>query len=215
MVAADDTLKITDFGLAGSVMVVGDGYRKVSDGSWPYVAPERFQGKAEDCRSDIYSWAVIVLETINGVLPFDIDLTGNIRSQMEQFHSSGKLRKLTEALYYDAYPADKPNPFSALLSNCLQPYAGERPGSFHDLRKTLDRMLPAKPADLPAQALTPGDEFDRAVSLYKVGQRDQAMSDFNRLMVKEKNNGPLWNRIADFLDSVGERKTAESLRQSI
>lgn len=217
MIAADDTLKITDFGLAGSVAVTGNGFQKVSDGSWPYVAPERFAGKAEDSRSDIYSWGVVVLEMINGVLPFEIDWTGNRRDDMEKFHNSGKLRELTKALYWTADPDDigKPLPLLVLLSNCLEAYPGERPRSFRELRERLDGMLGVKPPEPPAQPLTLGEEFDRAASLYRVGKRDQAMSDFNRLMVREKNNGPLWNLIADFLDSAGERHTAKVIRESI
>src|SRR5579871_3455863 len=52
--------KITDFGLSGTIRMVNGRYPRVASGSWPYAPPERFAEKPEDCRSDIYSFGVLL-----------------------------------------------------------------------------------------------------------------------------------------------------------
>ena len=67
--AADDTLKLADFGLArhaSDVHLTGAG---TAVGTPAYMAPELFQGREADARSDVYSLGVVVHELIAGKLP--------------------------------------------------------------------------------------------------------------------------------------------------
>jgi serine/threonine protein kinase len=85
MIAADGTLKVTDFGSARHVQVVNGRYPGVSNGSWPYMAPEWFGDKPVDSRGDIYSCGVVLYEMLTGHLPFEIDYNGDLFAQMSGY----------------------------------------------------------------------------------------------------------------------------------
>ncbi|WP_162958618.1 serine/threonine-protein kinase [Nocardia yunnanensis] len=60
---------LIDFGIArgvGQSTITGTG---VAVGTWAYMAPERYSG-TEDLRSDVYSLACLLFETLTGVKPF-------------------------------------------------------------------------------------------------------------------------------------------------
>ena len=68
----DETLKLTDFGLA---RLAQDAFSTASGqllGTPTYMSPEQFQGADPDERSDIYSFGVVLYEVATGYLPFDI-----------------------------------------------------------------------------------------------------------------------------------------------
>jgi len=69
MLAADDTVKITDFGTA-KILQFGTAQTAHVMGTPSYMSPEQVKGKPVDGRSDIFSLGVILYELMTGEKPF-------------------------------------------------------------------------------------------------------------------------------------------------
>lgn len=73
MVTKDGIVKVTDFGIAkASNSVTITSTNKVV-GSAHYLSPEQAQGKQVDCRTDIYSFGIVLYEMATGKVPHDAD----------------------------------------------------------------------------------------------------------------------------------------------
>src|SRR6201996_5621499 len=72
LVTSNDFVYVVDFGIAQSM----DGQQTsltitgVTVGTWHYMAPERFIGRAVDGRADVYSLACVLHECLTGAPPF-------------------------------------------------------------------------------------------------------------------------------------------------
>jgi tetratricopeptide (TPR) repeat protein len=73
MIDKDGNAKILDFGIARAVGVPGVTAEGSVIGTPEYMSPEQVEGKDSDCRSDIYSFGVIMFEMVTGRLPFAAD----------------------------------------------------------------------------------------------------------------------------------------------
>src|SRR5881397_3809129 len=99
IVAPDDSLKVTDFGIAragasemtetGSIM-----------GTAQYLSPEQAQGQPVDARSDLYSIGVMLYEMLTGRVPF----TGDSAVSIALKHVSDIPQPIRE-LRPDVHPA--------------------------------------------------------------------------------------------------------------
>ncbi|MGH9591820.1 MAG: serine/threonine-protein kinase, partial [Bryobacteraceae bacterium] len=69
MIAADDVVKITDFGTA-KILQFGTTQTAHIVGTPSYMSPEQIKGKPVDGRSDIFSLGVILYELVTGEKPF-------------------------------------------------------------------------------------------------------------------------------------------------
>jgi len=69
MLAADDLVKITDFGTA-KILQYGASQQTSAMGTPGYMSPEQIKGKAVDGRSDIFSLGVMLYEMTTGQRPF-------------------------------------------------------------------------------------------------------------------------------------------------
>jgi len=74
----DDTVRITDFGLAGIREVHAETGKESTSGTIPYMSPEQARGDDIDRRSDVFSLGVVAYELICGRLPFQGEFEASI-----------------------------------------------------------------------------------------------------------------------------------------
>ncbi len=70
LMTADNTAKVTDFGIAKILGVSTKTKTGVATGSLPYMAPEQIRGTGVDARTDIYQLGVMFFELLVGRRPF-------------------------------------------------------------------------------------------------------------------------------------------------
>lgn len=73
IMAADKTLKVTDFGIARAMAADTTIVGGTALGSVHYISPEQARGGFTDARSDIYSLGIVLYEMLTGKVPFDGD----------------------------------------------------------------------------------------------------------------------------------------------
>jgi len=126
LVAADDTLKVTDFGLARvfrEQMRVSGAEASVA-GTLAYMAPEQLRdADAVDRRADIYSFGLTLYEMLIGRNPLEADTVPD------------QIRRILN----DVPPplADVPDGLRALVTRCCAKDPDERPRDFEEVLATL------------------------------------------------------------------------------
>lgn len=132
MLDANETIKITDFGLA--IFSVDPGNRLVDttpSGTPVYMPPEQFvSGSTTDQRSDIYSFGMVLYELLSGGhLPFKIPST----DQEDYFTHFHRLHCTYRMPRFEA-------PVYPIIEKCLAKHPHERYESFSVLSKEIKRI---------------------------------------------------------------------------
>jgi serine/threonine protein kinase len=219
---SNGTLKITDFGLSGTIRIINGRYPRVLSGSWPYAPPERFAEKPEDCRSDIYSFGVLFYELITRKLPFPFDPRENLAEshrRMALFHEPGKTGEssgidlVCTDIYYKGIPGLEKRDVSIILSTCLQRHPARRYANFADLCRVMEEAFQL---ERPADSLAGDDDsmgIEQARAFALSGKTDKALDRLNSLLARNPSNARLWLETAFVLISSGQGRDAEDFIQ--
>ena len=127
--------KITDFGVSKSASLSGAGVSVVGLGTYGYMAPEQLNplrygvGGKIQCNLDLWSFGVMTMELLSGVLPFsagDLEAsTGQILEAINRGVSAEDLHIFDE-------------PYQSMLRLCMVQNAGKRAQSAAELLAILD-----------------------------------------------------------------------------
>jgi serine/threonine protein kinase/tetratricopeptide (TPR) repeat protein len=155
MVTRDGRVKVLDFGLAKPAQAEPDLEKTHVAalaapgevvGTAPYMAPEQIRGSAEDARTDLFSFGVLVFELASGRRPF----------------AGPTLADVTSAILRDKPPSltrfrpDLPADLERIVGRCLEKRPGDRFQSALDvanelrgLKRALDRGGVPPPSPSP------------------------------------------------------------------
>ncbi|NUR00948.1 MAG: protein kinase [Streptomyces sp.] len=208
LLTEDDTLKVTDFGLAqvfGPAQAVGGGLRElrpevralymVPGGTRNYRSPEQSRfGARVDVRTDIYGFGVLLHQMVTGDLP----VSGSIAAE----HIRARSR-----------PGDFPAGLRELILACVEREPHRRPRSFRGVRGELQavyEIVARRPAPAPAQPL-PGDRdlyIRRGVALDELGRHEEALAWFGKALRVAPGDGWALHNKALALIGLGRREAA-------
>ena len=211
--------KVADFGLAraraaltvsvgahdGTIMVAGGGYTPA------YCSPEQIGGDKLTRRTDIWSWAVSVLEMFLGEHPWQ----------------SGVAAGMACDVYFDMeMRVAMPEGMKRLLSHCFKEEQSERPHDFTEIEKVLlgiykaetGSAYPRRPTK--AAADTADSLNNRALSMLDLGKREDAERFWERaLKITPDHTESMFNqgvhlwKTARTDDTEVLRRLSESLSQ--
>jgi eukaryotic-like serine/threonine-protein kinase len=146
MIDREGSVRIMDFGIARSAKVKGLTGAGVVVGTPEYMAPEQFEGKEADGRSDIYALGVILYEMVTGRLPFE----------GETFVSIALKQKTEAPRQPKEFNPQIPDDLSRLILRCLERDREKRIQSVEDILAdlakietgvpTTEKVLPSIPA---------------------------------------------------------------------
>lgn len=144
-ISPDGVVKLLDFGIARSLRSnAASTVPGLLVGTFEYTAPECFEGKEADERSDIWSLGVLLYEMLTGRLPFEGKSDADLCRQI----SSGRFLPASQ------FNKQIDGSIENLLSRCLNKKRSDRFGSIDALQREIDAQLrESKPsAALPSKA---------------------------------------------------------------
>ncbi|HEY3999529.1 MAG TPA: protein kinase [Candidatus Xenobia bacterium] len=176
LVTSGGIAKVTDFGLAMAL----DSTHQHGLMTPQYASPEQIAGEPLTARSDIYSWAVVMLEMLTQATPQE----GEDKAAVLQ-HLRAQQAKEQVSLVL-------PASFLQLLARCLADDPAIRPDAITDVVPILTQAYEATAhRPYPRSAPSPTERHvdslnNRAVSLVDLGQLDAAMA----LLTEATARGP-------------------------
>jgi WD40 repeat protein/serine/threonine protein kinase len=181
LMTEDGMAKVTDFGLARARsrtedrptdLAVSDGSVSVAGGTVAYMSPEQSAGKRLTLKTDMWSWAVSLLEMLLGERTW---LSGVAAPDaMEEYLAdSGQANDLSQQKI--------PAALVDLLRDCFRSYPELRPADMLEITARLQEIYQqetaqAYPRQMPKAAELRADSLNnKALSFLDIGQREKAM----------------------------------------
>jgi len=206
MITADQTIKITDFGLAKAFQATELKEDIISQeqnpslsifqnkgtqicGTLPYMAPEQFDGYANK-RSDIYSFGIVLYQMMtNGRLPF----IGRTTQEWERLHKYEKISIIS-------------SPLAPVIQKCLEKDIDQRYQCFILLREELQDLLLKETGErlIPPQKeeLENWEWSNKGIALTNLGRYHKAISCFDKAIELDPQDAISWSSKGGVLDSI-------------
>ncbi len=143
LIAADDVVKITDFGIARAGDQIPLTRTGEVMGTAQYLSPEQALGRGATPASDVYALGVVAYETLSGRRPFDGD--SMVATALSQVNDTP-----------EPLPADVPLPVARVVLQAMAKDPADRPASAAAFGAALGAAL--------AQSATPGSDATQAMS---------------------------------------------------
>jgi WD40 repeat protein/serine/threonine protein kinase len=199
MMSPEGAAKVTDFGLAKAggigegprAAVAGGSVLVESGGLTPaYCSPEQAAGRALSRKTDIWSWAVSVLEMFTGEVSW---MSGEV--------AADALEAYLEYAADDEQIPQMPEALASTLIRCFQRTPAERPRDMMEAASELQDIYrkvtgQAYPRHVPKPVEAVADSLNnRAVSLLDLGKRREAIELWNEaLKVDPRHAISIFNR---------------------
>ena len=213
LIKTDGTLKITDFGLAktmlqeddspavptlsGGVLAAPSGITQGGLGTPEYMAPEQWTAASSAGGAvDVWAFGVILYEMICGVKPFALKRNEALEAFYKRLYASQWQPQPPEQLRPDIPPD-----LSMIIKRCLNHRIVGRPSGFTELRVQLEALyaeLYGKPYPRPhvgAAPLLADTLVNQGVSMSDLDHKDEALRLFGEALKMDPTNaGALYNQ---------------------
>jgi serine/threonine protein kinase len=159
----------------------------VGAGTPAYMAPEQFDdAKRVNVQGDIYSFGIMLFQMVTGRVPF-------VGKDWQEF---GGLHKREPVPHFDCSNVK----MAEIIRTCLAKNPNERFSNFAHLRRFFaeiveaftGRSAPPPPIELP-ESFDAFLENDRAISLFQLGKRDEALCRINNYLLAHPHAWKGWS----------------------
>jgi tetratricopeptide (TPR) repeat protein len=195
LLAQGPVAKITDFGLAKIVQEAELAFQQLGEpsgfntsllgasglvGTPLYMAPEQWLGEPVDVRTDIYAVGCILLEMLNGHIPFAATTLEGLRQQ----HLSAPAPRVTENV---------PDGLANLVAKCLNKQRQGRFKNIEELTEALTEVYQIQFAVAPHTltintSFTAQDYNNRGYTYIRLERYEDALSDFTHAIDLDSGN---------------------------
>ena len=132
LLAADGTVKVSDFGIARAAELNTMTRTGALMGTPHYMAPEQGKGQRADTRSDLYALGIVLYQMLTGVVPFDAETPWEVI----RLHVESQPKRVRQVR------SDVPQWLDRVVSRCMEKDPGRRYQTPQELAESLKQGLP-------------------------------------------------------------------------
>lgn len=220
LISRGNIAKIIDFGISKAYDFMSGVFPRQSTGTIPYKSPEQLNGEVLRQTSDIFSFGILFFEMLTGQFPYPFSLKELARSEQ-----SKKLKEFFAKFpSYDDFRfsrwqrpghSDISDDIWEIVVFSMNPNPFNRWRSFTKLRKVFESRLGS--ALINKQAISSvscrdesPDLHKLALSLYKLGEMEEALDIFNQALAKHPDDAEMWRDAALALVKSGQHDLAKT-----